>query len=87
MLVTSKTVEEGMEKLDRVLSVLGDARVTLKLQKCEFFQTKVEFIDYEVSAEGLRPQVKKTKAVQEFETPKNALEVRQFCGLASYFLN
>lgn len=42
-------------------------------------------MEYEVSREGVRPGLRKTKAVEQFPAPKNAHEIRRFIGLASYF--
>lgn len=85
LLIASKTVVEGMEKLAQVLKLLRNAKLTLKLEKCFFFQTHVDYLGYDISAEGIRPGSLKIKAVKEFPEPKNVHEVRQFIGLASYF--
>lgn len=74
-----------MEKFVRVLQVLKDAGVTLKLKKCHFFDKQVEYLGYEITGEVISPQISKANAVQNFKKPTNAHEVRQFCGLASFF--
>lgn len=47
--------------------------------------TRVDFLGYEVSEEGIRPGQIKTDAVEKFKAPGNVHEVRQFVGFASYF--
>lgn len=85
LLVASKTIKEGMEKLEQVFQLLRNAKLTLKLQKCYFFQTQVDYLGYEISAKGIRPGNLKIEAVKNFPEPSNVHEVRQFVGLASYF--
>lgn len=41
ILITSKTVEEAVEKLETVLQVLEDTGLTLKLSKCRFLEDKI----------------------------------------------
>ncbi|CAK1597933.1 unnamed protein product [Parnassius mnemosyne] len=85
LLIASKTIKEGTEKLEKVLQLLRSAKLTLKLEKCQFFQTQINYLGYEISSEGIRPGNLKIQAVANFPEPKNVHEVRQFVGLSSYF--
>lgn len=85
IIIASKTVKEGMERLTLVLDALKEANLTLNLAKCNFFKRKIEFLGLEISSDGIKPGLKKTEAVASFGKPKNAHEVRQFIGLASFF--
>lgn len=85
ILVPSKTVDDGLQKLEVIFDRIRAANLTLKLSKCHFFQTSVDFLGFEVSANGIRPGSKKTDAVHHFPVPKNVHNVRQFIGLASFF--
>lgn len=85
LLIASKTVDEGMQRLERVFQLLRSAKLTLKLEKCHFFQTKIDYLRYGISVDGIRPGELKIKAVKDFPEPKNVHEIRQFVGLASYF--
>jgi hypothetical protein len=85
ILSPATTVDEGLEKLRKILGSLRAAKLTLNLKKCFFFQTSLNYLGYEVSNEGLRPGQKKIEAVASFPTPTNVHQVRQFVGLASFF--
>lgn len=85
ILSPSSTIEEGFQKLTRILDALRQARLTLNLQKCYFFQSNLEYLGYEISESGLRPGQRKTDAVASFPTPTTVHQVRQFVGLASFF--
>lgn len=81
----SKSIGEGLEKLDQVLDLLQEANLTLNLKKCHFFKRNIEYLGFEISGEGVRPGSRKTEAVVSFPTPRSVHEVRQFIGLASFF--
>lgn len=85
LLVASRDVTEGLEKLEKVFQLIRSAKLTLNLKKCSFFQTNVNYLGYEISSEGIRPGLCKIQAVEKFPRPKNVHEVRQFIGLTSYF--
>lgn len=78
ILIPSKDFREGIQRLGEVL--------TLKLSKCYFFLNVIDFLGFEVSANGIRPGSKeKTEAVSKFPTPTNQHELRQFLGLSGFF--
>lgn len=85
LLVPSKSIEDGLDRLEEVFIMLRNAKLTLNIEKCTFFQEEVEYLGYQISEQGIRPGVHKIEAVQKFPVPKNVHEVRQFVGLASYF--
>lgn len=85
ILVPSKCFKEGIERLQVVFEKLRQAKLTLKPQKCKFFQERVEYLGFEVSEEGVRPGSYKVESVRNFPTPKDIHNVRQFLGLASFF--
>ncbi|XP_077275167.1 uncharacterized protein LOC143904389 [Temnothorax americanus] len=85
IIIPSKTIEEGLRKLKRVLQALREAGLTLNLSKCCFLKQKIDYLGFEITANGIAPGKKKVEAIQEFPTPTNIREVRSFIGLASYF--
>ncbi|BES94514.1 Hypothetical Protein NTJ_07326 [Nesidiocoris tenuis] len=85
ILIPSKTVEEGLLNLTKVLQALDSAGFSLNMKKCKFLQTSVEYLGREVSVNGIRPGKKKVEALQNSPVPANPKQVRQFMGLANYF--
>ena len=70
-----------------VLQRAEKAGVTLNLKKCEFGKKKVNFLGYIISADGLKPDPDKTRALQELKEPMNTTEVRSFLGMVNQFHN
>lgn len=85
VLIPSKDVAEGMQRLEEVLQLLREGGLTLKLSKCNFFLKSIDFLGFEVSASGIRPGSRKTDAVSKFSRPSNQHELRRFLGLSGFF--
>ncbi|KAE8668680.1 Detected protein of unknown function [Hibiscus syriacus] len=84
ILVYSKSKEEHSSHLKRVLQILREKKLYAKLSKCEFWLKEVTFLGHVISAEGIRVDPQKIKAIFEWEIPKNVTEVRSFLGDASH---
>lgn len=78
-------IEEGFEELEKVLKAFEKYNLTINLEKCRFFQSKIEYLGREISSEGVRPGINKIRAVMLTPDPINVKQVRQFLGLAGYF--
>ena len=85
ILVYSKTPEEHVLHLREVFKLLRDAKLYVKLSKCDFWKTELVFLGYTVGADGIKPNPSKIAAVQEWPSPKNVKELRSFLGLATFF--
>ncbi|GBG76327.1 hypothetical protein CBR_g22074 [Chara braunii] len=55
------------------------------LEKSEFFLSKISFLGYIVTVDGLKPDLRKVAAVQDAPTRVTLTQVRAFLGLASYY--
>lgn len=85
ILIPAHNFDEGLLRLEEVLRAMREAGLTLKLNKCFFFQNEIDFLGFEVSGSGIRPGSRKINAVSDFPTPRNVHEVRRFIGLTSFF--
>jgi hypothetical protein len=85
ILIFSKSHEEHVGHVRTVLERLQKYQYYCKLSKCEFFKRSVTFLGHIVSAEGVRPDPRKTSVVRDWPKPTNISELRSFLGLANYF--
>ncbi|GBG77425.1 hypothetical protein CBR_g23874 [Chara braunii] len=85
ILVYSRTLEEHLEHLRRVLETLRSSRYKANCDKCEFVQQELEYLGHFVSPEDIRPLADKIQAIQEWLELKNVTDVRSFLGLAGYY--
>lgn len=85
VLIPSSSIEEGFERLDRVLKALAIGGFSLNYNKCKFFSEECEYLGVIISQGQLKPSPKKVGALTESPSPTNIKGVRQLMGLASYF--
>ena len=55
------------------------------MKKCDFYQTEVEYLGFDVGAYGVKPSLSKVKVVADWPTPTSVKDVRSFLGLASFY--
>ena len=70
IVIFNNTLEEHLRDLKSVFECLRTTNVTLKASKCVFAAAKVDYLGYDLSAEGIKPQDWLTKAVEEFKRPE-----------------
>ena len=85
IIIHSKTIEEHLITLEKVLTALKDAGLKLKLKKCQFLRNELEFLGHRVTAEGIRMQQAKIEAIVQYPPPINVKGVRRFLGLIGYY--
>jgi hypothetical protein len=81
ILIPFVTVEEGYEKLKLVLAALQKAGFSVNISKCRFLMKTKTYLGREISADGIRPEQRKVKAIKESLVPVSVKQVRQFIGL------
>ena len=62
-----------MEKLDK-------ESLALKLSKCKFFQTKVNWLGHKLSASGIVSKVTEIEAILNLNSPKSLKQLRSSMG-------
>ena len=85
IVVFSKTIEEHLERLVRVLGRLRSAGLKLKPEKCRLIQKSVSFLGHVVSDKGIATDPEKTRLVSKWPVPASIKEVRSFLGLTGYY--
>jgi len=85
VIVYSKTEEEHIGHVDYVLHLFRDAGVTLRLPKCRFFRTTVEYLGHELKPGWLGVIDAHTSALCEAHFPTTRTHVRSFVGMWNVF--
>lgn len=85
ILIPGTTITDTLQTLRETLDILQKHGLTLKLSKCFFLETTIEFLGYEISNSTIRPTDNKIEAVKQFPQPTDIHKVRQFLGLTGYF--
>jgi hypothetical protein len=87
ILVASETVEQHAKDVDEVLSRLATNNLRLSLKKCEFFQTKLTFLGYSISHDGIAPPLERVAAIADCKLPVTATDLRRFLGMINFYRN
>ena len=85
ILITGKTEEDHLQKLDRVLNRLENAGLRLNRSKCTFLLPEIQYLGHVISAKGIRPSREKVRALQEAPMPTNVQQLRSFLGAVNYY--
>ena len=75
ILVYSKDLEEHVEHLRFVLITLRDEHLYANLKKCDFCTSKLVFLGFVVSSQGIQVDEDKVSAIRDWPTPANVSQV------------
>ena len=85
LLIYSRTFEEHIRHLEKILERLCECGLKLNLEKCSLLQKQVSFLGHTVSAEGVSCQREKTETIQAWPRPATSKDLRSFLGFAGYY--
>jgi hypothetical protein len=85
LLVYSKTFDDHIDHLDRLLQRIRDTGLKLRIDKCHFLCKEVAYLGHTISAAGIGCDKNKVTVVENWPQPKTVKDVRSFLGFASYF--
>ena len=87
IVIFSPTFEDHIKDLRNVFERLRAADISLKASKCVFASEEVEYLGYELSANGIKPQEKLTEAILSFRKPESRKELKRFLGIIGFYRN
>jgi len=84
ILITSPSLEEHYEHIQRVLEKFMEHNVTVNLEKCQFFKSEAKE-SIGISNQGDKMDNSKLKTVQDFKAPSNKKELQSFLGFLNFY--
>lgn len=68
-----------------MLEKLLAAKLFMKLSKFEFHKTKIDYLGYRISENGLEMDPHKVQAVVEWQAPRTRKQLQSFLGFANFY--
>ena len=72
---------EHLEDVEKFLIHLQNANLKVNASKLSFGRTRIEYLGYVVTRNGIKPQPKKIEAILKVARPLTVKEVRIFLGI------
>ena len=85
ILIYSKTIEEHIILVRKVLQKLREYRMAISLEKSVFHVKKVDFLGYVVATDGVTMNEKKVESVKAWRAPASVKDVQIFIGFANFY--
>ena len=83
ILVFSKNVHSYLSDLKEVLESLRKGNLSVKLEKCSFFQSQVQYLGHRICGEGIA--CINNGKLEAMSKPNNVKELQRFLGVANFF--
>jgi hypothetical protein len=85
ILIFARTQEE-MDRLTlEALQILEDNDLYLKLEKCEFDKTRLEYLGMIIAPERIEMDNTKLQGIQDWPVPRTTRDVRKFMGFCNFY--
>ena len=82
---TNSNIEDHLLHVQKVLDRIRKHNLRLKLSKCKFLQTELNYLGFIVSSEGIKPDTAKIDAIRSLQPPTSVKQVRSLVGMASWY--
>ncbi|GFS31850.1 transposon Tf2-11 polyprotein, partial [Nephila pilipes] len=76
---------QHISHLRQVFQRLQDAGLVIKVAKCKFSQTEVNFLGHRISFNGIEPTKERIKVIEDFKLPETIKELRRFLGIINFY--
>lgn len=85
ILIFSKSFEEHVNHLSKLLDAIMKEGFRLKLSKCTFALDSVQYLGHIIRYNSISPMKDNLISIRNFPVPKNQKNVRQFLGKINYY--
>lgn len=85
LLIFSKGLDQHMEHIETVLKTFALENIKLKLSKCQFIKSQVDYLGHTLSFNSVKPLRSNVEAIMAIQAPTNVKEVQSFVGHIQYY--
>ncbi|MFN9906060.1 MAG: reverse transcriptase domain-containing protein, partial [bacterium] len=84
MIIASHSLEEHIEHLRQIFTILQENGLQINPAKC-VFAAAVEFLGHRVDQDGVRPLQRHVQAISDFPPPQDVKQLQQFLGMVNFY--
>ena len=85
IIIVTKTFDEHLQWLSKVLNKIKVAGLEINRRKCEFCCSQVHYLGFLVNENGLQTDPDKIDPILKYPVPRNIKDLRRFLGFASWY--
>ncbi len=85
ILIYSRTRSEHADHVQKILQLLRENDLYVKLKKCEFCVSETKFLGLIIGQNGIRMNPEKVKAIVDWQDPACVRDVQAFVGFANFY--
>ena len=85
MVIATPTLEDHIERLDKVFACMRRSGLKCKPSKCEILKDSIKYLGRMVDRHGIRPDPDAVEAVLIWKSPKTEHQLMSFLGFANYY--
>lgn len=85
ILIYSRSWEEHLEHIQRILEILRQNQFFAKRSKCQFGTQQIEYLGHIITQQGVATDPAKVEAMQAWPVPKSVKALKGFLGLTGYY--
>ena len=83
IIIFGESSEEHAARVRAVFRRLEDSGVTLNIEKCQFAKSSITYLGHVASADGIRADPSKVRAIKQTQQPKYVGDIRLILGIAN----
>ena len=84
IIIWASSIEELQSRTRAVLEAIRKSGLKLRKDKCETNKSELTFLGHLISADGIKPDPRKTEAIMNMPDPTNVKELQRFLGMITY---
>lgn len=85
ILIFSKTKQDHVDHVSKVLKVLQTHKLTASPEKCQFFADRVVFLGFIITPSGISMDPAKLSTIGDWPYPRTAPELLHFLGFSNFY--
>ena len=82
--IGANTIQEAQQRLEKVITLLKEAGMKVKLSKCQFMKPEVEILGWIISNKGKRIIPKRIRAINDWP---ELTKIPSFLGIVNYLIS